>query len=57
TDPRAAEHHLEGCHQSGEDQPCLVQVGIFSTRLALFGISPKLPEYLSRTLAQVHAYY
>ncbi|ETW78278.1 hypothetical protein HETIRDRAFT_120136 [Heterobasidion irregulare TC 32-1] len=42
---------------SGRDRPCSVQVGIFGTRLTLFGISPKLPEYLPQTLARVHAYH
>ncbi|ETW76512.1 hypothetical protein HETIRDRAFT_328857, partial [Heterobasidion irregulare TC 32-1] len=56
TDPSAAKHHSEGCGQSGGDQLCLVQVGIFSTHLVLFSISPKLPDYLSRTLAWVHAH-
>ncbi|ETW85214.1 hypothetical protein HETIRDRAFT_168529 [Heterobasidion irregulare TC 32-1] len=45
-----------GCGRSGGDRPCLVQVGIFGTHLTLFRISPKLPEYLPRTLARVHAH-
>ncbi|ETW76573.1 hypothetical protein HETIRDRAFT_328778, partial [Heterobasidion irregulare TC 32-1] len=56
TDPSAAEHPLEGYGRSGGDRPCSVQVGIFGTRLTLFGISPKLPKYLPWTLARVHAH-
>ncbi|ETW81362.1 hypothetical protein HETIRDRAFT_426811 [Heterobasidion irregulare TC 32-1] len=39
------------------DRPCSVKVGVFGTCLALFGISPKLPESLPRTLARVHAHH
>ncbi|ETW77159.1 hypothetical protein HETIRDRAFT_118578 [Heterobasidion irregulare TC 32-1] len=49
----AAEHPSEGCGWSSRDRPCSVQVGIFGTCLTLFGISPKLPKYLPRTLARV----
>ncbi|ETW85589.1 hypothetical protein HETIRDRAFT_309333, partial [Heterobasidion irregulare TC 32-1] len=45
------------CHRLGRDRPCLVIVGVFGTCLVLFGISPKLPKYLPRTLAWVHAHY
>ncbi|ETW76090.1 hypothetical protein HETIRDRAFT_329609, partial [Heterobasidion irregulare TC 32-1] len=57
TDPSAAKHPLEGCGWSGEDQPCSVIVGVFGTCLVLFGIPPKLPKYLPRTLAWVHAHH
>ena len=57
TDPSAAERPSVGCGRSGRDRLCSVIVGVFGTRLALFGISPKLPEYLPRTLAWVHAHH
>ena len=57
TDPSAAERPSVGCGRSGRDRLCSVIVGVFGTRLALFGISPKLPEYLPRTLARVHAHH
>ncbi|ETW85596.1 hypothetical protein HETIRDRAFT_310015 [Heterobasidion irregulare TC 32-1] len=57
TDPSAAEYPSEGCGQSGENRLCSVQVSVFGTHLVLFSISPKLPKYLSWTLAQVHAHY
>ncbi|ETW86503.1 hypothetical protein HETIRDRAFT_307606 [Heterobasidion irregulare TC 32-1] len=38
------EDPLVGCSQLGGDQPHSVIVSIFSTHLALFGISPKLPN-------------
>ncbi|ETW75015.1 hypothetical protein HETIRDRAFT_332204, partial [Heterobasidion irregulare TC 32-1] len=56
TDPSAAERPSVACRRSGRDRPCLVIAGVFSTCLALLGVSPKLPECLPRTLARVHAY-
>ena len=56
TDPSAAERPSVACSRSGRDRPCSVRVGIFGTYLALFGISPKLPGYLPRTLVRVHAH-
>ncbi|ETW79504.1 hypothetical protein HETIRDRAFT_322377 [Heterobasidion irregulare TC 32-1] len=57
TDPSAAECPSVGYSQLGGNQPCLVIVGVFSTHLALFSISPKLPKYLPWTLAWMHAYH
>ncbi|ETW83220.1 hypothetical protein HETIRDRAFT_315458, partial [Heterobasidion irregulare TC 32-1] len=57
TDPSAAERPSVACRRSGRDRPCSVIVGVFGTCLALFGVSPKLPEYLPRTLARVHAHH
>ncbi|ETW82810.1 hypothetical protein HETIRDRAFT_315175, partial [Heterobasidion irregulare TC 32-1] len=51
TDPSAAECPLVACSWLGRDRSCLVIVSIFSTHLALFSISLKLPKYLPRTLA------
>ncbi|ETW76509.1 hypothetical protein HETIRDRAFT_328046, partial [Heterobasidion irregulare TC 32-1] len=57
TDPSAAKCPLVACRWSGRDRPCSVKVGVFSTCRALFSISPKLLEYLPRTLARVHAHH
>ncbi|ETW85588.1 hypothetical protein HETIRDRAFT_311265 [Heterobasidion irregulare TC 32-1] len=56
TDPSAAKCPSVGYGRLGEGRLCSVQVGIFSTHLALFGVSPKLPKYLPWTLAWVHAH-
>ncbi|ETW76938.1 hypothetical protein HETIRDRAFT_327892, partial [Heterobasidion irregulare TC 32-1] len=56
TDPSAAERSSVACCWSGRDRPCSVIVSVFGTSLALFSISPKLPKYLLRTLAQMHAH-
>ncbi|ETW82570.1 hypothetical protein HETIRDRAFT_315786 [Heterobasidion irregulare TC 32-1] len=56
TDPSAAKHPSVGYGWSGGDQPWPVQVSVFGTCLVLLSISPKLPKYLPRTLAQVPAH-
>ncbi|ETW87780.1 hypothetical protein HETIRDRAFT_306643, partial [Heterobasidion irregulare TC 32-1] len=57
TDSSAVKHPSVACRWSGRDRPCSVQVGIFGTCRALFGISQKLPKYLPQTLAWVHAHH